>query len=437
MKSDIVELWVTRDAGHTWRQADLPTVTGVPGAHCTVSPALDGSHRVTLSVEGLALDQDTQPCAHSQYLLSEDDGATWRPIRHASILPVSTDGGACQLWPTARRLFMWSYSYTGSGNAFLERSDDDGATWRAIALTSLAPLAPPIGPDGDCFMVVSARHLFLDIDVNSNGNQSQSILERSDDVGRTWQRADHGLEALLFVPRAPWFALPLDATGEALVTSDTINGRNDAHADLWVTHDAGAHWQRVTSDKLPDPSFDVGPNGALMTEPAPADTSRACHCVVVVNTFNVLNQRPYSALNQRLYSSRDLAHWTPLPPLPVKGTSAQVSGVYTTLGMTGDGRLLALGPDPEEGMPSQIITNGLFDKASPALWMWDTHTGRWEVARTRLPCVDPQNCYGRQYFSFGVSVSARAPGQPPGTWFWIGAAGAGFRHDFRVFIPAA
>jgi hypothetical protein len=305
---------------------------------------------------------------------------------------------------------------------------------RVIALTSLAPLAPPVSQEGDCFMLVTARHLFLNIVMREN--QGHATLERSDDDGRTWQRADHGLETLLLVPQAPWFAQPLDATGDALVTSGaSISGGNGVHADFWVTHDAGAHWQRVTADPLPDPSFDVGSNAALLAEPALADSSRACQCAVVVNTFDALSGRSYSMLNKRLYSSRDLAHWTPLPPLPVKGTSAQFSGVYATLGMTGDGRLLALGPDPEEGVPSQIGINGLFDKAPPALWLWDTHTGRWAVARTQLPCQNPQNCYALPYFTFGVSVSAGAPGQPPGTWFWIGAGGGG--RDFRVFIPAA
>jgi hypothetical protein len=121
----------------------------------------------------------------------------------------------------------------------------------------------------------------------------------------------------------------------------------------------------------------------------------------------------------------------------VKGASTQVSGVYAIWGMTGDGRLLALGPDPDDGVPAHIDFNGLFDKAPPALWLWDTHTGRWAVARTRLPCQNPENCYGLPYILIGVSVSAGANGQPPGTWFWISAGGTGTTHLFRLFIPTA
>jgi hypothetical protein len=164
-----------------------------------------------------------------------------------------------------------------------------------------------------------------------------------------------------------------------------------------------------------------------MTEPALADASPACQCVILVNTFNVFNQRAYS--------TRDLIHWTLAPPLPVKGAGARVSGVYATLGMTGDGRLLALGPDPDAGVPALIGGIGPFTNAPPALWMWDTQTGRWAVARTQLPCQNSANCYGLSYDLIGVSIVSGAAGQPPGTWFWIRAGGSG--HYWRVFIPAA
>jgi hypothetical protein len=70
-------VWSTHDAGVRWAPASLPTITGTS---CDVTPARDRSHRVTLSVTDDALDQNAQACAHSQYFLSEDDGATWRRI---------------------------------------------------------------------------------------------------------------------------------------------------------------------------------------------------------------------------------------------------------------------------------------------------------------------------------------------------------------------
>jgi hypothetical protein len=60
-------------------------------------------------------------------------------------------------------------------------------------------------------------------------------------------------------------------------------------------------------------------------------------------------------------------HWTPLPPLPVAGASAGFSGVYATLGIIGDGRLLALGPDPGADLSSLIGGIGPFTKTLQAL----------------------------------------------------------------------
>jgi hypothetical protein len=70
-------VWVTHDAGVRWGAASLPPISGTG---CEASPAQDGSHRVTLSVTDDTRDQNAQACGHSQYYLSEDDGATWRRI---------------------------------------------------------------------------------------------------------------------------------------------------------------------------------------------------------------------------------------------------------------------------------------------------------------------------------------------------------------------
>lgn len=100
----------------------------------------------------------------------------------------------------------------------------------------------------------------------------------------------------------------------------------------------------------------------------------------------------------------------------MKGTSALRSGVYRTLGMTADGRLLALGPDPLEGVPAFPDHNGQVSDPPSALWAWNTHAGRWEVAHTHMPCEALQNCY---VYTTGVSVAVGASGKPIGTYFWV------------------
>jgi hypothetical protein len=375
-----ISLWITHDVGQTWSRAALPGVTGV---YCNVDSALDGSPRVTVNVMN-ALDQNAQPCAHSQYFLSEDDGATWRAIQHTTLAPATGVSGNCYLWATARHLFMSTY---------LARTGDQNGS-----------------------------------------SQEQSFLERSDDGGRTWLRADHSLEGV----NIGGFAQPLDATGEALFAFVTTYSSGIlTQSDLWMTHDAGASWRRVGPAQLPAPTKGGRPLSNILTEARMPGGPQACHCV-----FGVSYPEGYAPdiIGEHLYLSRDLTHWTLLPPIPVKGTSALRSGVYQTLGMTADGRLLALGPDPLEGVPAFPDQNGQVSGPPPALWAWNTHTGRWEVASTHVPCEDLQSCYP---YATGVSVAMGASGTPAGTYFWVSVQagsnqnGPPSRAFYRLYIPAA
>lgn len=131
-----ISLWITHDAGQTWSRAPLQDAVGT---YCDVETAMDGSHRVTLSVSNLALDQNGRACAHGHFYLSEDDGATWRTIEHTSV-------------------------------------------------------APAVSQYGDCILQVTAKHLFLATYFSNNGDYGHAILEHSNDGGQTWQRADQGLE---------------------------------------------------------------------------------------------------------------------------------------------------------------------------------------------------------------------------------------------------
>ena len=122
-----VTVWVTHDGGVRWTQAALPPIMGTA---CEVSPARDGSHRVTLSVTDDVLDQHAQACAHSQYFLSEDDGATWRRLQHPSIAPPISQSGVCTLSAAGHHLYVSASVYNDNqGRSFLERSDDGGLSW--------------------------------------------------------------------------------------------------------------------------------------------------------------------------------------------------------------------------------------------------------------------------------------------------------------------
>jgi hypothetical protein len=173
---------------------------------------------------------------------------------------------------------------------------------------------------------------------------------------------------------------------------------------------------------------------SLWTE-ARSGGPQLCHCIYGASY-------PYGGSplpGQHIYRTTDFIHWTPLPPIPVKGTSVQRSGVYQTLGMTADGRLLASGADPREGVPTLLDHDGRVYGPPPALWKWNTHSGRWEVASTHVPCVDLQSCY---MYSTGAAVATGASGKVTGTSFWITVQINTGQNEptqgyYRLFIPAA
>jgi photosystem II stability/assembly factor-like uncharacterized protein len=368
-----ISLWLTHDAGQTWSRVSLQDASGT---NCDVETAMDDSHRVALSVSNLALDQNGQACAHSQFYLSEDDGATWQPIEHAS-------------------------------------------------------LAPATSQYGDCYLQVTASHLFLETFFSNNGDYGHSILERSDDGGQTWQRADHGLENV----ETQWYAQPLDSSGESLVALvDRYDNPGQVQSDFWITRDTGATWQHVGAVSPDTLATNYG-IGFLLTGIGKGVTSDICHCVFGAS----YSPGGSPIVGQHIYQTTDFVHWTPLPPLPVKGTSVQRSGVYQTLDMTVDGRLLALGANPEEGVPTLPDHNGRVSGAPPALWAWNIHGRRWEVASTHVPCGDLQSCY---LYSTGAAVVTAASGKMTGTCIWIIAEAIANQSGpeqtyYRLFIPAA
>jgi hypothetical protein len=129
--------------------------------------------------------------------------------------------------------------------------------------------------------------------------------------------------------------------------------------------------------------------------------------------------------------------WSPLPPIPVTGTSATRSGVYDILGTTADGKLLALGAEPS-GVIVTPDRSGHVASPPPRLWAWDTHVGRWEVAEAPVPCPDLQTCF---LYTNGVSVGAGPDGVARGTTLWatkeetFEQTGPTTLTFYRLFIP--
>jgi hypothetical protein len=360
-----VTVWVTHDAGARWVQAALPPLMGTL---CYVFPAHDGSHRVTLSVTDAALDNKAQACAHSQYFLSEDDGATWRRVQHTSIAPPLSWGVVCTLWAAGQHLYMSASSASFS-------------------------IADP----------------------------GRTFLERTDDGGQSWTRADLGLGEV----ESSWYVQPLDASG------DTLGAVVNVGADLWITQDAGASWRRT--DAFAGMAVGTGTEGNLYTEGSLGGGPKACHCLFAFsNTFNG------GASMGQLSTSHDATQWSPLPPLPVTDATAVRSGVYEILGATVDGKLLVLGAEPSVGAVATPDPHGRLSGPTPRLWAWDTSVRRWDLADSRVPCHDLQTC---DLYATGAAAVVGADGAPQGTVFWLTKAargGEGYPPQYyRLYIPAA
>jgi hypothetical protein len=79
----------------------------------------------------------------------------------------------------------------------------------------------------------------------------------------------------------------------------------------------------------------------------------------------------------------DNRHWAYLPPLPVKGTSADHIGITSILGVTASGKLLAFGVNPQTGIQTDKSLEEQFDQHW--LWSWDPHAQRWTSLAPPLP----------------------------------------------------
>ena len=316
-------LWRTTDAGSHWARyaisLDLQD-------QCYFSIAPDDPQRVTFQVSRLG--DDAQPCAHDSFYLSDDGGAYWRPLpSHASIAPANVSFGSCDLHVTQKHLYL-AYSFEVSAQA------------------------PQV-----------------------------SLLERSDDNGATWVRADHGLgdDALFFMPEV--------GSGETLAVSVTHfpaqAPTTPIATNLWTSVDAGQTWRQTSA--LPD---GVGP---FLWSSWPKHGNR---WPTPDHPFYALEheQLPSDLYRERVLMSGDGHGWTLLPPLPVSGASAERPGVLQTLSALPDGRLAVWGPDPQGGIPTSDSSTTLGQFSAFWVWFWDPTTQHWQVLPSQLKTPARESC---------------------------------------------
>jgi hypothetical protein len=368
-------IWRTHDAGMHWTALPLP---GLVGNLCNLRVAPDGSPGVALlAYEGL----NTTP------YLSQDDGNDWMRITPPPTPDPSATFVARQFWATADHLYYW-YSYD------------------AYDTTATVPAGNGFGPG-----TATIPHYI-------------AALWRSDNNGRTWQRADGGLESML--------ADPYPTSDQNRLVARVYRGSgNGMQAEVWETRDAGQAWHVATT---------IGEFSGLLVVPtggSDAVTARAPDYAMLEE------QIPSDLFRLSALERAGSGSWTTLPPLPVPGAKAGRTGLLQMYEETGDGRLLAFGADPQAGVPSAdgAQAKGWTGQPKQWLWIWDERVGRWLVWPTPLAvpyrwgcgvCLEHHATWATGPAAHGATAS--------GTYLWLSDVLAdGFGNGqvaYRLFVPA-
>jgi len=175
----------------------------------------DGGSSWTLTAQGMKAD----------YLPAEsaDDGNTQDP--HAMV--------QCRAQPDA----LWVQHHCG-----IYRSSDGGALWQAIAAPKpsgfgFAVACDPVNPQRAWFVPAQADVCRIPVD-------GRMVVLRTDDGGRSFRAFGDGLPASHAYHLVYRHALDVDASGQVLAMGSTTGG-------LWVSADAGEHWQELSRDLPP------------------------------------------------------------------------------------------------------------------------------------------------------------------------------------------
>jgi len=377
-------LFRSRDLGAHWEQLALPPLTG---ASCAVGVAGDAPARVTLSVETWSPQSKQMPaCADTTLYLSDDGGDTWRQVPHTSIGPAPNEFAYCSFRATMHHLF---FSYT-------------------VGVPSTTRQTP-------------------------GGWVERSLLERSDDDGQTWQRADIDLpDGSLMTSEV---RDPLASSDENIIVTGLYRAYPPAAPsdglELWHTHDAGRSWHELTTlHGLPV----QGPTLVRQSQAEP---------IYLVFGGGPPDQLFYTHVWQLNAEGRDIQA---VPPLPVPGAKVDLAGILQVLGPIADGRLFVLGVDPGRGVPPQPDPNGpilSYQALGKALtvqwvWIWNPRTVHWEVVMSPLNVAEHAHygCGGcwQWYLTHDRGLDARGR-LATGTYVWLRDWEGTESAAYRLFVP--
>jgi hypothetical protein len=248
-------------------------------------------------------------------------------------------------------------------------SGDLGMSWFRIPHKSIAPL----DSQGDCSAWGSAEHLFIETDYEAaTGSQEfQTLLERSDDSGRTWRRIALPFQSSLSVDI-------LHSSDDNVLVADALL-RFPGLSQLWISRNGGSSWSLI--GEIPD---SAAPD---MIAPLPSVGSNQSMPPILYAEDGA--QAPASLYSLSLWMVQS-GHWSLIPPLPVAGAQASRTGLTNILGELPDGRLLALGADPAGSL--SISANPDIAGLRQWLWIWNPSKMGWRSLPTPTSLTWPGAC---------------------------------------------
>ncbi|MHC9417560.1 WD40/YVTN/BNR-like repeat-containing protein [Sphingomonas citri] len=222
------------------------------GTHWRTTPvpfAMGGNEDGRGLGERLAIDPDARATLffgsrHDGLWRSDDSAATWHKVAAFPLAglgrpdrPRTTHGGlSFVLFDPAHRGRMFVGS-TDPGEHHLFRSDDGGATWRAVSggpRAALLPVKAAVGGDGVVTLSYSDA-------IGPNGVKDGAVWRYDPDAG-TWRD--------LTPPRAAgevpggFFGVAVSAQDPRVIAVSTVN-RYQPVDTVWRSTDAGAHWDEL------------------------------------------------------------------------------------------------------------------------------------------------------------------------------------------------
>lgn len=357
-----LRLWRSAQGGIGWHPIAIPSISA--GA-CTLSIAPDAPDRIAL-MAGSSGDAQ-RGCAMEQIWLSDDGGKQWHQIPHASMVSATTEVFTCNLWVTARHIYLTTTYQSAAGwHTIFERSDD-ARSWQRVQT--------PQGGAQWINLVSSDRNDSVLATTVSDSNTTFTVWA-SHDAGRTW----HAIAPPSSLPYAmvpPMTSAPIPSPLAPLYAAELDEGIAVHLQEHLLQTTDGQRWDRLPA--LPVPGLSEGQTG-IVTNVG----------VLASGDLVALGADPHHAapLDVASLASLWVWDWQPLAqrwnvaPIPVPGNAnpACCTAIHGSVA-----------PD----------TNPATHKAGTFLWIWSSSQTAGALYRLFLPSLDSTR--------FGPAVGGSEP----------------------------